>query len=303
MKASGTTILRLGSVEAPIALFKVTGSSPGKVEWDLAGPNGGTLETPEEARAASDPIFVSSGATVKTTGASGRARITQINTEDGRPFRVEKGTGERVYRGKERKGIRLDDGQFIDVTDQLERIREVSKLEEMRITSFLRRERVPREAIQGAYWIGVNGPSAPRALRLLQAALRKTARVAKVKWTTREVQSNGVIVPHASGALLALKLAWPDEVRNPNDEPRITAYYHAEVTEREIDFASRLIAAMSESAQVLDDAEDDAAVLQRGLAQMARRGEDVTDFLAEVPDHLDQGLLEELVETLVAADG
>lgn len=272
MNASSTTVLRLGKLKAPIALYKTVGDAPGIPAWDREP------EPADATPAVKDPLAPA------VSGFSGGGNFTR------------KATPKPAALARPR-GLILADGSFLDLTEQIARIETHTQLNEMNVIAFIRREQVPREMIQGSYWIGVNGPGGGRTLKLIHAATKKVGRVAVVRWTKRTRQAYGILLPHRSGALIAVELAWADTWREP-DERIMLPYVAAEVTDEEVATAARLIDAMGDSRAILEEMEDDAVVLRRELVRAARAGEDVTNFLAEVPDALPEDLVSELERTL-----
>lgn len=275
MNASSTTVLRLGKMKTPVALYKTVGDPPGIPAWDHE----------------SEP---------EKTARRGGARRTRMNPIAGIGQNDPRVTSPSAPLAPRRRGLILDDGTFLDLTEQIARIEENTQLNEMNVIAFIRREQVPREMIQGSYWIGINGPGGGRALKLIHGASKKTGRVAVVKWVKKTRQAYGVLVPHRSGVLIALELAWADTWRDP-DERILTPYQQAEVTEEEIETAGQLITAMGDSRVILEEMEDDAVVLRRELVRAARAGEDVSGFLAQIPAAVSPELMEELQATLEGA--
>src|SRR5690606_12258512 len=90
-----------------------------------------------------------------------------------------------------RLGVRKADNSLVDVTDQLERIEEEAKLEAVEVLGFIDRRRIPRERIQGSYYLGTEG--APRLFAILLRVLRGNNRAGIVRWTKRKGQTLGVL--------------------------------------------------------------------------------------------------------------
>lgn len=247
-KASVRTQFRLGELVVPAAMFKVIGDPPGKREYETAGPNGHPLRAvaavgaaPEGETPKADPLGVSPTSAPRSTPGEYRQVL------------VEETTGVEVPRDQVRRGIRRD-GTFVDLTEHLERIEEEAKLEAIEILTFIDRRNVPRERIVGSYFTALGGTLGLALARALLEAMRESGRVAVIRWTKRKGQTLGVLIPHASGALEALELAWAVQVRTPNAE--CLAHLRAEVTQGEVDQAVELIHEMSGKRADLDDLRD-----------------------------------------------
>lgn len=244
MKASYTS-LALANVRVPVALYKTTGD-PKMPSWALGGPKGGMLRPPEAPEPEAEPEPVEAD---PLEAFSVSPQAPPEGKEDERPYLVEEGTGAHVHRGEERRGLRTDDGTFIDVTDKLDEIGRAEVLEEMEVIKFVRVERVRRELIQGSYYLTSDGPVAPRLLKILWTAMKRTGRVAVVRWTKNTKQAVGILTPHGSKSWVVLQMAWADLWRDPPE--RALQFHDAYATEEEVGAAEDLIEAMSGSA---DDA-------------------------------------------------
>lgn len=194
---------------------------------------------------------------------------------------------------KPRKGILNAAGGFIDLTDEIDAIAERTKLDEMRVSDFIRTEQVQRGRILGSYYIAPDGPGAAKVLRLLHEAMRDTKRVAVVRFTKRSKQTLAVLIPLAeSKALEVIELAWAQDLR---DIPLpCEACTHVEVTREEVELAVSLVEAMSATrADSLDTLTDDARQLRRELIAKAEAGETFT--VPARPEMIEGGEVIELI--------
>jgi non-homologous end joining protein Ku len=265
------TTLAFGLVKCPVALYKTT-SDEKDAKWDTAGPNGGVLrlrDTPAPAvteTVRADPLADRSPE---------EKFAASVETAPGRdePRFVEEGSGQLVATHEVRRGIRKDDGTFLDLTEGLAQIAERTRLEEMRVTDFIRIEQVQRERIVGSYFLAPDGEGAPKVVRLLSAAMRETHRAAVVKWTKRSKQSLGVLVADPRTCSLRLiEMAWAEDVREAPE--KCHAPRNADVTEEEVQNAIDLVNAMaSNRAESLDAQADDARAMRRELVARAEAGE------------------------------
>lgn len=263
-RASSTTTIKIGIVEAPVKLYKTIGKSKGE-EFEKATPSGNAFDVklyvgdepfvpPEEE--ATDPLAA-------------------VVEQDEPVMPVEKAvdveTGEVFDLDEIRTGVRKADDTFVDLTDALEDAEEESRLENLDIVGFIRREIVPRSRIIGSYYVGTDDPGAAKVLRVLDEAMRNEQRSAVVRWTKRKGQTLGVMVNDRSGALLILEMEFAENFRVPNDA--CLAHKTAAVTDAAIENASNLVAGMSMSPADLDVIRDRRAENEEGLVEAALAGE------------------------------
>jgi non-homologous end joining protein Ku len=242
-KASTITTLRIGEVDAPVALYK-TATEPKSRQWD---------DEPD-AGATGDPL----------AGTRQKA---------GRKSSGAKGTGP-VKAPPKPKGIIKVDGTFVDLSEQIEQIAESTALEYLEIHDFIRRERVPRERVVGNYWIGVaegDGFPPARILAHLVDVLKETGRVAVVRFTKRKGQTMGVISAHRSGALLLQELAFAENCYCPPTSALV--HVNVELPESEREAMRELVDNRSESYTVLDEMRDVRKMAEEELVTRAEHGE------------------------------
>jgi non-homologous end joining protein Ku len=287
-RASAKTKLIFGLVSCDVALY-LTSSQPPAPRFDKAGPNGGelrekTYEAVEVVEAVgetdeplSDPLPV---------GDSMEHSFTSSE-----PVWIEHGTGAEVTADEFRKGIHRVDGTFLDLTDGLKQIAEATKLDEMRITDFVRTEQIRRDRILGSYYLSPDGPDAPKVMALLHAAMNVERRCAVVKFTKRSRQSLGVIVPAARGVLEVIEVAWASDSREV--PVHALAPSQVDVSQEELALAKELIAAMSSTrAEALDTQTDDARAL---TAELIARAEAKEMFVMPVRPEQKEGEVIELM--------
>lgn len=332
-RASKTTSLALGLVEAPIKLYKTSGDEGKSLSFVTAGPNGKPLRmekkpveaAPEDTEAETDAFGLSEGDGVDDTvvpaaepppavtedpgpepgSSSASASVPPAGAGDSAPgtFRnvmIEEETGVEVAPEDVRRGIRRADGEFVDLTDALERVDEDSKEERLQVLDFIRRERVPRERVVGSYYLAAGATGyAPRVLRILYEAMRKTERVAIVRWTKGKGQTLGLLVPHSSGALVVLEVIFAEAARKPNSA--CLAHMKASVSASHIERAVELIDSMKSPPSALDGYANRRVQLQRELVEKAEAGEfDPSEFVVVEKPTQD---VERLDELLVQAAG
>lgn len=316
-KASTRTTLSLGLVEADVKLYKTTGKGEKDPTFTTAGPNGYPLRAEQRAREAeveeteaADPLgFADDDGTAvppaplaveedpgSEVPAADSSTVVASAPGTFKTVMVEEETGVEVEPEDVRRGVRLDDGTFVDLTGRLAAIDEETKLDRIQVLDFIRRERVPRERVVGSYYLAADSKSSPRVLRVLFEGMKRAERVAIVRWTKMKGQSIGLLVPHGSGALVVLECVFADAARKPN--AACLAHMRAAVTEKQVDRAVELIESMNAAPSALDGYFDRRAQLQRELAEKAEKGADLADFaVVEEPSEA----LRSLDELLVAS--
>lgn len=315
-KASVRTTLSLGLVEADVKLYKTTGKGEKDPTFTTAGPNGYPLRAEQRAREAeveetekADPLgFAEDDGTAVPPAAPvvedpgpetvppAESSSVVVGSAPGtfKTVMVEEETGVEVEPDDVRRGVRLDDGSFVDLTSRLAAIDEETKLDRIQVLDFIRRERVPRERIVGSYYLAADSKSSPRVLRVLYEGMKRAERVAIVRWTKVKGQSLGLLVPTGSGALVVLECVFADAARKPN--AACLAHMRASVTEKQVDRAVELIESMNAPPSALDGYFDRRAQLQRELAEKAEEGADLGDFaVVEEPAEAVRSLDELLV--------
>lgn len=287
-RPSTSTVMRIGSVKTPVSIYKVVGDPRKSRTWELADEEGqpwsaaeahpaGPPAEPEDDPLAGTAVPTASsapiGGAVPPAGEQKKAEEAEDEDEPTQP----------------RKGIRKEDGGFVDLTDQIADIGERATLEEMRVLFFLDARHVPRERIIGSYYLAGAAlgeadtdivPSV-RLLKTLHIALGVTKRVAVVRFTKRRGQTLGVLVARRDGALLLLELAFAAQVRQPNG--KCLAHTKAEVSMEALHSATRLIASMAGKRDSLDGVRDARVVMEDELVARAEAGElDDYELVAEL---------------------
>jgi non-homologous end joining protein Ku len=297
------TKLAFGLVTCEVALYRRTGAAERLPKWETAGPNGGELLPPDTHGVGhverSEAAFPSTGRTNPSADGAAtpaeRSVVLLDEAERDADAWVEQGTGTRVRKGEERRGIRAEDGEFIDLTDEIQDIADHTALEEMRIADFIRAEEVQRDRCLGSYFVAPTDLEGAKAIRLMFEGMRAQKRVAVVKYTLRSKQALGVLAPHpATKSLILTELAWKEDLR----EIPVSMYNpgRVEVDADEVLLATELVEAMSSTrAEALDTQEDDARRLRRELVDRAYKGETFT-----VPDRPEVSEGAEVIELIRA---
>lgn len=287
-RATARTTLVIERVKVPIGLFS-TIDKPGKLlDFSTAGPNGGVLETETgaavkplsseepiaETPATGDPLGEDPGSEAPPASEDpGTVHAGALVPGEFKRYLIEQGTGERVEPEQVRRGVRLEDGAFVDCTTQLAAIEEETKLEEMRVVEFIDVGQIERARVLASYYIGADEPEAAKPLKLIFEGMRMKRRAAVVRWSSKSRQSLGVLAAHGnSGCLVLLKLAWAEDWRPPPAKAVTVA--RTVVNPQEVDMAARLIEAMSGKGTAnLDALRDEAIVKREELHAAALAGE------------------------------
>lgn len=277
-----STVLRIGSIETPVDLYKVTTDSQKRQKWVLADSEGN--DWAPESPSVGDPLGgePSEDSVATSEGISPGAPIGGAVPAGGGASEgvVPPGASEGVVPGgepepeKPRKGIRKEDGAFVDLTDQIEEITERATLEEMQVVSFIDARHVPRERIVGSYYLagGLGGSwPASKVLAVLMRAMRQSQKVAVVRFSKRKGQTLGALTTRRDGALLLLELAFSAQVREPNG--KCLAHTQVEPAQGDVIGAVRLVEAMAGKRESLDGIRDSRVVMEQELITRAEAGE------------------------------
>lgn len=319
-RSSANTDLYIGTLKASIGLFGTNAKPVGLPGFTTAGPNGGALKYEQRAAAApeadegretvpvepgtSDPLAtaepklsetVERAEQIAETGRKLMESTEPAGLVDGefRQVLVEEGSGEVVKPEDVRRGVRLDDGRFIDCTDQLAAIETRTKLDRMEVVRCIDSTRIRRQRVVGSYYLGAQDADAKPKLRLLYEALRKRREVAVVKYTTRSRQQLGVIEPDAkTGTLVLLTLVWSDDWREA--PAKATAIAGVQVNEAHVERMGELLGALHGTVDVLDELRDDAIALREELLTRAHAGE-LTEVVEPLPVAEDEADLEDVL--------
>jgi non-homologous end joining protein Ku len=288
-KASRRTTLILGEVQAPIGLFKVSRDPARARAWQKP-----PVEADPEDRELGDAL----------AGTTPKASVDKGKPTGGEPMpHPDKAAEEKPE--KPRKGIVKADGEFVDLTEQIEAIAERTTLDCLEVVSFIRRQQVPRERITNAYYVGTGtrkkgeGHSPTQVLALLYQGLKLRGRAAVVRWGIRTKSAVGVMIAHGSGSLVVLELAYAENVLAPN--PECLAHQHVALDQGRVEQMADLIDAMAEPRASLDDIRDHRAMLEAELVVRTEHGE-LDDFTAETYEADEQlGDLAHLLEESLQA--
>jgi non-homologous end joining protein Ku len=189
---------------------------------------------------------------------------TEVVDADGRKVSMGGAGGRRQLRPDEQRAVRVAEDRVTRLSqDELDRIEQQSKdrYEQMQVLETIDYRMVPTERILGSYWLQPAAGSAS-TLALLAVALRRTGKVAVVKWCASSREKLGVIrVRGAEGhrALLLSELAFCNDFAAADDDA--LEINNVELDERSIGVAVSLLesfARPSGSEPLVDTASDEA---------------------------------------------
>lgn len=285
-RSSANTDLFIGTLGVSVGLFGTNAKPAGLPGFETAGPNGGRLKYEMRGAPAPAPVEgveslpVEEGASDPLAETPAVARSSEPSSAgamvDGefRQVLVEEGSGEVVESDAVRRGVRLDDGRFVDCTEQLGAIEARTKLERIDIERCIDSTRIRRQRVVGARYVGGQDAEAMAALSLLWHALRANRQVAVVKYTLRKRQYLGVIEAGTGGLLVLLDLVWSEDWRAAPAKARVG---DVAVPAEQVEKMGALLGALHGTVDVLDELRDDAIALREELLVRAQAGEmDVT---------------------------
>lgn len=329
-KASVKTTMHF-AIDAPVSLYKTTGNLTKAESYETAGPNGGRLRRTQRAAAAptdegesgqpliapvatdpgpeqGSPLFPDLAAPAGKLAAvpdptpdpgpepTPEPEAPPIEAEPGvyRTVLIEEGTGIEVEPGDVRRGIRDEDGEFIDLTKHLDSIDEDCKLDRFEVLRFVDRRSLPRERVIGSYYLAADDETAARLLRVLEESIKAKDRMALVRWTKQKGHCLGFLSTHRTGALLVSEVVFAEQAREPN--AKCLAHRKASVSEAEVAYATDLVEQMAGARLDVDALVEPRRAAEAELLEKARAGElpdEPMTLEPEVP-----GSMEELRERL-----
>jgi hypothetical protein len=193
-------------------------------------------------------------------------------------------------------GITLDDGSWLDLTEELALIDERTRVEGMEVVATISATAVPRRRIIGSHWIALAGSGKRQAkvLGMLWDSLRRTSTAGVVRWTKRTNQSLGIITASGSlrdgtAALCLLECEWSQNLRAPGPKSTEPIKLALELTDAEIEASSSLAVALRRAPGVLDELRDERNGARADLLTAAREGRLGDAVLPEAPAPRDDG--------------
>jgi hypothetical protein len=186
------------------------------------------------------------------------------------------------------RGITLEDGTWVELTDELENIDDAARLDGLTVAAAIPAGSIPRERVRDASWVTPVDELGAKVRDLLYEALADANRALAVRWTKRTNQALGIIVASKTHkALMLLEVEWSANMK----APPVRALYGAgdpQITDGERKAAAALVTSLAESRGALDDLHDERRRMQAELIAKTKAGEPFA--LPETTDGLEAEL-------------
>lgn len=315
-RSSANTELFIGTFNMAVGLYGTQAKPEKTQEFDTAGPNGGRLKYARRAAAApvSDEVtdLPDQGVTGDPFGeqlaaatAAAAAEPAPVEPAASAPvegefqqYLVEEGTGKEVRPEEVRRGVRLEDGRFVDCTMQLAAIVERTKLDRIDAVVSIDSTQIRRERVIGAYYLGGQDAESIEKMRVLYESLRDRREVVVVKYTTRSRQQLGIVAPNAkTGTLILQSLVFAEDWREP--PAKAVAIQKVAVDRSHVEMMSQLLGALHGRVDDLDEQGDDAVRLRAELRARALAGEMTAEVVEPLPELEEMPSLEEALKASV----
>jgi len=178
------------------------------------------------------------------------------------------------------RGVMVDD-VFVPIPkEEIEKIEAMTKLDSMRIETFIPYEDVPFERTKGGYYLTPQKGQSKRTMKLLLDAMRpvygprgkviRTARAAVCKLMPRSRQSLCVVYPKDDGLYVSV-LHWAEDFSGAEAASRSLEGIVS--GEAELSVARELIDALTGPVEIMDSMVDDMRALKLELMERAAAGE------------------------------
>ena len=163
----------------------------------------GTILVPIRSYAASGNLHISFHQVHKED--CGRVRYKKVCEKDGEELKPEDIT--KAY---------IVGGECLQFTDEELNTLKPFSTKIMEIKGFCEMDEIPIEALSKPYYLGTDAPTkggAGKSFLLLKEAMKRSKKVAIVKWVSRTNEYIGMIMPHGKGLLLK-QLLYNEQVRS-----------------------------------------------------------------------------------------
>jgi non-homologous end joining protein Ku len=216
-------------------------------------------------------------ATFDIAGPSGAPRKQQY---------IDSGTGEVITDDDCQRGVRIGNEFKPIPADAIEKIEEATKVKTMVALGQIPVSDIPWERTTAVYF--VQSPAkggSPKSYRLVYEALKakrgkkgvpgEPARAIVTKRTPRSRQVLAAIYADESlGCLMMVQLRYANSLKAPDEQ--VLAPQLAQVEEKQIDMARKVIANLPDGAAALENEQDEALPLRAELIEQALAGIEVT---------------------------
>lgn len=191
-------------------------------------------------------------------------------------------------------GVKLKDGTFVDLTNDLKAIDERTKIDGMRIEFTVPVNAIPRSWMRDAYYVVPTSPESARFLAYVWEGIASQLLGAIVRWTKQTDQFLCAIVARGAGHLELIQLEWAQNMRPVPTNARLDL---AAVPSSGRERAQEAMNALRRPPSALERLRDERAFQRAELLTSARKGR---RWVAPEPDVV-LAPVTELGETLVAA--
>jgi non-homologous end joining protein Ku len=179
--------------------------------------------------------------------------------------------GGGVPESSRRRGVTLEDGTRVDLTDRLAAIDESTLLKGMHVDAAVPRSSIPSSMVRDAHYVTPAGAGAPLFLAHLWKGMRESRKALVVRWSKRKNQALGVLVARGSTGeawIELLELEWRENLRQP---PRGTMLPVEAVPDRNAAAAAKAIRAYMAQPVIFDELRDQRQQQRAELLESARR--------------------------------
>ena len=157
--------------------------------------------------------------------------------------RINKVTGKEVTSEDIVKGVELQKGQYVVISEDEIRAAHPEATQTIDIFSFVDSSQIPLPNFEKPYYLSPV-KRGEKVYALLREALEQTNKVALANVVIRTKARLAALMP-LDGALMLVMLRWPSDVRGLETLELTDAVTKAKVTKKELDMATRLIEDMS----------------------------------------------------------
>ncbi len=243
------TKLKLGGIDVDISLVKAC-SPPSAARWD-------TWMVDEEGKL-----------------------VDESKSEPSEPKGEDSSEGGTLYSSlgqpaptkyRRARGVILDDGTRIDLTEELKRIDEYVKIDGIQVIGSIPLYAIPRSRILETSYAVPQNPLSQKALGILYGALTRASKALLVRYTKRTNQALGILAPAGYGGCIVLTeiafashLHWPPASANVAD----TKFSRQEM-DAAMDYIFARVVPLKEG---LDEVDDERRILQAELLKNTREG-------------------------------
>lgn len=153
--------------------------------------------------------------------------------------RVNKVSGEEVAREDIVKGVEIDDGRYVIISEEEIRAAHPKSTQSIDIFAFIEREQIPVTHIEKPYYLAPD-KRGEKVYALLRETLRSTGKVALARVVLHSKQHLAAVLPQED-AMVLLILRWPAEVRGLDYLELGSKVRDVELARGELEMAKRLV--------------------------------------------------------------